>query len=63
MRDVDTALWHQAVREESRVPPQFYPRTFRIHALHILQEDLGMCHNDITSENCKAVYLHLINNW
>ena len=63
MKDVDTALWHQAVGEESRAPPQFYPHAFHIHALHILREGLNMCHYNITPESFKAVYLYLINNW
>ena len=62
MKDVEAALWQQAVREESKAPPAFFPLSFKTAALLHLEGELGLCYSDITAENCKAVYLNLIAN-
>ena len=61
IKDVEPSLWARALRRESEVLRPFYSRRFEAKASQILRRDFGMSRDDITSDNCKAIYIHLIN--
>jgi hypothetical protein len=63
IKEVDKELWYQAKIEESQPPPPFYSSSFRVNAMHFLDEEFGLSRDDITSLNWKAVYLHMIQNY
>ena len=62
IKEVDEALWSQAMREEALSPPRFYPRDCENNALQFIEEELGLSHAELASNNWRTVYLHMIRN-
>ena len=62
IKEIDEALWCQAMREEALPPPEFYPRNFEAMASQFIEEELGLAHAELTSDNWRTVYLHMIQN-
>ena len=46
--------------EESNPLPKFYPNDFKRSAEIVLQSTLGFTEEDINHENCRMVYLKLV---
>lgn len=61
LKPIDGNVWIQAMLDESVGMPAFYPDWFGQLADRVLMESWGIQRSDITSENCKAVYIHLVN--
>ena len=45
---------------ESTPPPKFYPADFNTSATLILHHTFGMTTDGITHENCRSIYLRLV---
>lgn len=47
--------------EKSRKPPKFFPNDFKESTTVLLCNRLGLTVEDISHENCRNVYLKLVN--
>ena len=57
---IDSNLWATCMMEESKPMPKFYPDDFKRSAEIVLQSTLGFTREDINHENCRMVYLKLV---
>ena len=55
------ALWLKCMREKSREPPKLFLNDFKESATVMLYDRLGLTVEDISHENCRNVYLKLVN--
>ncbi|XP_065887587.1 uncharacterized protein [Dysidea avara] len=60
LQPFDTDLWVTCMLNESSSSPTFYPDDFKTSATTILQSALGLTHGGITHDNCRNVYLTLV---
>ena len=58
-KTVDTTTWLHAVAYKSKKTPPFYPQEFKSWTDAVLQH-IGMTQEHITAQNCRTVYLKLI---
>ena len=59
LKSVDGELWLKAVIEKSQPPPPFYCVEFEDWA-NAVYETMGLTHANVTPNNCRAVYIKLI---
>lgn len=58
-KDLNPTVWVNAMATESEQPGEFYSTEFKNWADKVLDE-ININQDDITSHNCKQVYLHLV---
>ena len=59
IKSADRDLWLQAMLDKAQPSPPFYSPEFEEWANAVL-EDMDLDHKNITPQNCRAVYLKLL---
>lgn len=57
---INSSLWAMCMMGESKPMPKFYPDDFKRSAEIVLHRALGFRRQDINHENCKMVYIKLV---
>lgn len=62
IKPIDADIWVKAMQQKSCPAPPFYPRAFENAATLENWNTFHMRREDITVDNCRDIYIHLINN-